>query len=815
VVALLAACAGPPAAQPTAAPAAPVSPRERVPLAAEWRFHASDDLAGAEAPGFDDAAWDVVAVPHTWGPEPRRSAWYRARFTAGATDADRRVYVSFEGVSTQADVYLNGRHLGRHLGAYTAFTFDATPALVPGANVLAVRVSNHPQDTVDSLPSGAGKQLYRTYGGIYRKAWLLTTRSVHFDPLDHGSSGLYVTPSNVTADAADLAVRARVRNASSGSRALRFVARLTDADGRGVLTEESGLEATAGAVVETTLGGRLESPRLWSPQTPYLYRLQAELWDGDLMVDALTERVGFRDFRLQDGRFVLNGAPILLRGVGKHQETEYRQAAVTDDELREDFANLKDLGVNFVRLAHYPHARLEYELADELGLLVWAENGHSNSWKVDIASGETITREMVRQNYNHPSIVMWSAGNETAFVRVNPFAAAAKADDPHRLVVYASNTGVQGRKRQPNLDLIAHNTYRGWYRGEPWDFEERAVALRYVAESGGGSVITNHTDHLAARHVVDSFEPEEYRQELAEVHFETVFRDHPQDIPLYLVWILRDFGIDKYKGRNTKGLLTAANFRKDAYYLYRSFLKPDEPLVHIASKTRFLRNGRADDGIKAYSNRPSLTLSVDGGAPLTLVNGAFRHRNGRRVDNVFHWRVALREGRNVVRVSDGSGHEDTAVVYYTAPGRPAPGPAPDDPVDELRSSNPRAPAVLIAQDVRAQWPFYSEFDGSADNTFDRLPAEVAGSFWISTPRLSKPGNRTRMSFRLRRDVDVFVMATAASPGTPFLDTGAPCTWRDNELRLVPCRLFRRAGRSQERIVVPPGDGDYVVLVKPK
>jgi beta-galactosidase len=628
-----------------------------------------------------------VAVPHTWGDAPRRSAWYRTRFTSGPVDPDQRVYVSFEGVATRADVYLNGTRLGGHLGAYTAFTLDATPALVTGPNVLAVRVSNHPQDTVDALPSGAGKQLYRAYGGIYRKVWLLRTRAAHFDPLDHGSSGVYVTPSNVTSGGADLAVRARLRNASPAARTLRFVARLTDADDRPVDRQEQTIDVPAGAVAEASVQGRIASPRLWSPRTPYLYRLHAELWDGARLVDALTERTGFRDFRMRDGAFVLNGEPILLRGVGKHQETEHHLAAVTDDELREDFANLKDLGVNFVRLAHYPHARLEYDLADELGLLVWAENGHSNSWKVDVASGETITREMVRQNYNHPSIVMWSVGNEAAFVRVNPFAAAVKADDTQRLVVYASNTGVQGKKRQPDLDLIAHNTYRGWYRGEPWDFEERARALRYIAESGGGCVVTNHTDHLAARHVVDSFEPEEFRQELAEVHFQTVFREHPQEVPLYLVWILRDFGFDKYKGRNTKGLLTGSNLRKDAYYLYRSFLRPDDPLVHIASKTRFVREGSADDGIKAYSNQPALSLVLNGVPQGELRNGAFRHRNGRRVDNVFHWRVPLREGRNDVRVADASGHEDTAVVYYHAPGRPAPPTGPDDPIEDLRSSN--------------------------------------------------------------------------------------------------------------------------------
>ena len=157
--------------------------------------------------------------------------------------------------------------------------------------------------------------------------------------------------------------------------------------------------------------------------------------------------------------------------------------------------------------------------------------------------------------------------------------------------------------------------------------------------------------------------------------------------------------------------------------------------------------------------------------------------------------MPLREGRNDVRVADASGHEDTAVVYYQPPGRPAPQPSADDPIGDLRSSNPRSPAVLVAQAARAQWPFYGEFDGTADNTFDRLPPEVEGAFWVATPRLSKPGNHTRLSFRLRTDADVFVMATNGAPGAPFVEMDAPCTWRDNDLRLVVCRLFRHAGRS--------------------
>jgi beta-galactosidase len=788
------------------------SPREAAPLVQGWRFLPGEGQAAAALPDFERTPGEPVAVPHTWGPEARRGAWYHTTFAAPRDG--RRTFLSFEGVGTRADVYLNGTHLGQHVGAFTRFTFDASTAVADGPNRLAVRVSNHPDDTVDSLPSGTGKQLYRMYGGLYRKVWLIRTAAAHFDLLDHASSGVYVTPANVTGAGADLEVRSRVRNEGTADD-LELVTRLCDANGREVAARREPVRPEAGAPAVATWRSRVDSPTLWTLAAPYLYRVQAELWSGGALQDRVEERTGFRDFRFEQGRFLLNGQPILLRGVGKHQETEARGAAVTDDELREDFASLKDLGVNFVRLAHYPHARLEYDLADELGLLVWAENGHSNSAKVDLATGETITREMVRQNYNHPSIVMWSVGNETGFVRVAPFAAVAKSEDPHRLVVYASNTGVQGKKRQPHLDLIAHNVYRGWYRGEPWDFEERAVAVKYVAESGGGSVVSNHTDHTAARHVVDAFEPEEYRQELAEVHFQTVFRDHPQEVPLYLVWILRDFAIDKYKGRNTKGLLTGAGFRKDAYHLYRSFLRPHEPLVHITSKTRFLRSGRADDGIKVYSNRPALTLYVNGVSQGERPNDSYNHRNGRRVANVFHWRTGLHPGRNEVRVADGAGHEDTAVVYYHAPPAPMP-PGGDDAIEQLRSSNPRSPAYFIAQPVQAQWPFYWAFDGSADNTFDRIPPEVAGAGWISTPRLGSPENRTELTFRLRKDAEVFVMTTAgprAFPGPPFQELETTGSWRDNDLRLVPYRLSRLSAKGGTRVRVPATTRDYVVLVR--
>jgi beta-galactosidase/beta-glucuronidase len=244
------------------------SPRESTALTG-WRYLPGDGKPDAAVPDFERAPGEPVAVPHTWGPEARRGAWYQTTFTAPRDG--RRTYLSFEGVGTRADVYVNGTHLGQHVGAFTRFTFDASTAVAEGPNVLAVRVSNHPDDTVDSLPSGRGKQLYRMYGGLYRKVWLIRTAAAHFDLLDHASSGVYVTPTGVTADGADLEVRTRVRH--EGEAGLELVTRLCDANGREVAVERVPIRRQAGTPSVTSWKSRVDAPTLWTLQAPYLYRV--------------------------------------------------------------------------------------------------------------------------------------------------------------------------------------------------------------------------------------------------------------------------------------------------------------------------------------------------------------------------------------------------------------------------------------------------------------------------------------------------------------------------------------------------------------
>jgi beta-galactosidase len=824
----LAACRGQKPEVETPQPA----PRERVSLAGPWRFVGSDALTGGERADLDDRSWEEVRLPHTWAmrdPHPHSHAWYRMRFTVPWHDAGQRLYLQFEGVATIADVYVNGRHLGQHRGAFTRFVLDATDAVkADGENLLAVRVDNTLSDTADCLPSGASeRQLYNIYGGIYRSVWLLKTAATHIDPTDHAAPGAYLAASHVSKDSADFSLRVLARNSQSAPQPVEFRSYLCDHEHRVVTANRAEATLDPQARREIALRGAVDRPRLWSPADPYLYELNVELWQESRLVDRVTQRVGFRDFRLSNGQFVLNGAPILLRGVGKHQENERSLSALSDSDIEDDFAHLHDLGVNMVRLAHYPHADLAYELADRYGILVWAENGNSNPSESS-DTGDVITREMVRQNFNHPSIVVWAVGNETDYFGVARYAAIVRADDPSRLITYAADAADSGLKPKARrqLDFVSHNLYAGWYKEEPSNFQVQATAAHFVSETGGGEVISHHSNYGREQKTVDVLETEEYRQLMAESQFQLVFRSQPQDVPMYLLWVLRDFTVPsmrKFKGMNTKGLLTRDGFRKDVYYLYRCFLRPETPTVHIASQTYFVRRGISANFIKVYSNQGRLTLTVNGAVVGTRENGAYRSADGQRVDNVFFWREPLQPGHNVVRVSDDAGHSDSAILYYWVP--PSRGTMPPDQgtlIRDLRSSNRKNLAYFMDAPVQEQWPFYYDFNGTADNTFAGLPLALRDARWLATRRVSKPENRTQLTFSVAPeshgvDVGILISADERAPqawlNSGFRDTGLSGEWRDNDLRRKPFKVLARAFAAGQRVRIDPATLDYVVVLK--
>lgn len=840
--------AAPPAV--TSADAAPA--REKIALDGPWRFAGEPRGSRIEKPDFDDRVWQAVTIPHTWGSKTdvrtHRAAWYRTHFTLGEADRGREIFLSFEGAATVADVYLNGVRLGQHRGAFTRFLFDGTGAAAfggdkQGDNVLAVKCDTDPKDTSDCLPAGNGYQLYHVYGGLYRRVWLLKTAPVHVDPTDYASSGVYLTPQVVSTEDAALVIKTLVRNDGAAPVTVTVAGTVRDADGQTVATTEETLTLGPKSGGSSARRAHVARPRLWSPADPYLYQVTAETRVDGRATDSVTERTGFRFFQMTPTGFFLNGARTDLRGVAKHQETEEHASAVTEDDLRRDWDDLHELGVNFVRLAHYPHAGLEYDLADEKGIVVWAENGHSQP-AAPTDTGDRITREMVRQNYNHPSICFWSVGNEAIrkasdVTTLEHYAHTVRAQDPTRLITYASNTTFHA---DPALDFVAVNRYLGWYGGAIAAFDAHAAFYHWISETGAGGVVSTHTTSPVPTHRVNVYEPEEYQQEVAEARCQTVFRTLAGRVPLFTWWTFRDFGDPRYKGVNAKGLETYAGFHKDVFSLFQSFLKPDTPVVRLCGKPWFLR--RTDSvfdtlGVKAYGNVPALTLTVNGKPVGTAQNGDYVLANGTRADNVFFWSSCLRPGRNEVTLDDGAGHTDGAVVY-------AEGGEEAGLVRHLTSSNLDNPAYFIGEPVQAEWPVYDDFDGTADNTFHVLPPILQGAQWITMGRPSKPENRTTLDFGIAPDagaVDVFLLwtppsaedrtktpparasrtkapAQAVFPPIPadflvgFSDTGVRGTWRDNALNLVPYVLYRRTVSGGDAVRIPGATLSYVVLVKP-
>jgi beta-galactosidase len=839
--------------------------RQELPLVV-WDFAAEDAPAGA-APSNPNpsaatltppvgAVWKAVRAPHIFrqsGLPDNSAGWYRQSFTLSSADRGRRIFLRLEGAASVKDVFVNGQHVGQHKGAYTAAVFDLTPAVKIGSNQLFVRVSNRDREVTNML---ARSTLYHVNGGMFREAWLVKTGAVHIFP-DMGSTGVYLTPANVTADRADLVVRTVVRNPLAAPAAVLARHLVTDPAGNVAARFETSATVEAGQTTTLSATGVVARPMLWDIRRPELYTVRTELRVGGRLTDVVTERTGFRAITFKDNRFFLNGREVQFRGVNKHEQSEYLWNAVGDEEPRREWQWMDDMGVNMVRLAHYPHSHLEYDLADEKGLAVWAENGLAGqAWdksgtqdKTPTPDGERLTREMVRQNWNHPSILFWSCGNESVPDPASRYAAVIREEDTTRLVTYAS----EGSKPK-NVDFIAMNTYDGWYGAGHYTGFSQMPRNAFVSETGSGEWITHHVPYGVVSWSVDKYEPAEYSELFTEYRLQTVFRDDVANRPMFLWWNFREFYDRKFKqNRNTKGIVTLAGMPKDIYFLFQSFMRPDNPVVHLNGRHHFLRQFAPDNGIKAFSNAARLELTLNGVSQLPRSNGDYRQPDseikgkdgtvtrvpGKQIANVFFWKAPLKEGRNVVEVSDGLGHSDHMVIYQKSPSRPLPA-EPDALVQELRGSNPENQPVFIDRPVEAQGPVYSDVDGASDNTFDVLPRPVQGAAWIATRRLSDPTRRTDLSFRINaqtKGATVYVMFSTGSYPTitlkkpneavasaaanfskslaaaGFKNTGEQAIWRDQDLERTHAALWSRTLKAGETLTLPGETLDYVVMVK--
>lgn len=616
-----------------------------------------------------------VDLPHTWNAQDALSGrtdykrglgHYERRLFVPADWKGQRLYLRFEGANSIADLFVNGRHAGQHRGGYGAFVFEITDFVNYGkANTLRVSVNN--AETLELMPLVGD---FNFYGGLYRDVHLVRTGPTCISLLDHGSSGIRLVQDSVSKDYAAIRALVALSNGSDTATQAEVLLRLLDGD-REVATQRLTLTLPPDSSVEGSLPVSLRRPHLWDGRRdPFRYRAEVSLWRNGHEVDRVEQPLGLRYYHIDPERgFFLNGRHLPLRGVCRHQDRSEVGNALRREHHDEDAAIMAEMGANAVRLAHYPQAEYFYDLMDRYGFIVWAEipfvgpGGYSDEGFVNLPAfrqnGREQLVELIRQHYNHPSIVVWGLFNELSMRGDDPVPYIkelndlAHREDPTRLTVAASNT--DGALNFVT-DAMAWNRYDGWYGGTPaglgqWldHMHTTHPDLRIaISEYGAGASLYHQQDTLVKTVATSFWHPENWQ-----THYHMANWREISARPFVwgsFIWNLFDFGAaHRHEGDrvgiNDKGLVSFdRRTRKDAFYFYKANWNKEIPLLYLAER-RCTRRTRPVQTFMAFTNQPEAELFVNGtscGHAKTDSLGTVRW-NG----------VRLRPGQNEIRVVSG------------------------------------------------------------------------------------------------------------------------------------------------------------------
>ncbi len=667
----------------------PASARVDMSLDSGWKF-IQQDVAGAQSVNFNDSSWTNVTVPHVWDIPDGQSyppsnfyqgpGWYRSHFTPAMTYTNSHFFLKFDGASLVTDVYLNGTFLGEHDGGFAAFVFDITPYVnIGGDNVLAVRVNNAVNANIPPLEAD-----FTFWGGIYRDVHLLVTAPVQISPLDYASPGVYLTPTNVSASSANLRVTTVVSNSTSTAQTVTIRAIVTDAATNIVTTMTNLVTIPAASASNVVSSAVIASPHLWNGRAdPYLYQTFVELWNSTGVADVVAQPLGFRWYSVDPTNgFFLNGQHYDLHGVNMHQDWLNCGWALTNAQRDTNFVFIKDIGATFLRLSHYEHNDYTYQLADQNGICVWSEIpliDYITQSPAFYTNTLQQLREMIRQRYNHPSIMFWSIYNEVTLDPgpsptnlISLEAPLVAQEDPTRLSTAAANTS----DNDPSTfytQVIAFNKYYGWYSSPlngigAWadnihaTYPSRCVG---VSEYGAGGSFYQHSENPTfPANTATSFHPEEWQDIVHETNWE-LMAARPF-LWCKLVWTSFDFASDGRNegdtpGRNDKGLVTYdRQNRKDAFYFYKANWTTN-PMVYITGHT-FTNRLTNVITAKVYANCDTVTLYLNG-----VSQGAIKGTNC-----IYTWPITLQPGTNIVTAIGTKGTTNVTDSLIWIPPTPPP-----------------------------------------------------------------------------------------------------------------------------------------------
>ena len=606
-----------------------------------------------------------INLPHTWNALDgqdggnnyyRGTCMYERQFNRPRYTEDERVYIQFHGVNSSARVILNNKEVCTHDNGYSTFRADITDAL-EDENILRVEVDNSVNQKV--YPQKAD---FTFYGGIYRDVELMTVSKYHFELDYFGSEGIKLD-TKIEKNIAAVTIRTYLGRVAKENKA-KVKVKLADAK-----------DNVVGEAIGTDVVIKLDNPHFWDGvRDPYLYKIMAELLIEDEVKDIITCRCGLRSFKIDpDKGFFLNGRPYPLRGVSRHQDRKGIGNAISREQMKEDMELIREVGANTIRLAHYQHDRYFYDLCDEYGMIVWAEIPYISAHMPEGRKNTFLQmKELIIQNYNHPSIVTWGISNEITIIgkhrkdmldnhrKLQKLCKELDKTRPTTLACYAMCSPFHPVTKIS--DIVAWNLYLGWYVPGLFlndlfmDFYHMLYPKRCLGYSEYGA---EGMPNLHSKRPRRGDHTEEYQARYHEYMLKC-FDRHPFLWSTY-VWNMFDFAADARDqggepGMNHKGLVTFdRKIKKDSFYIYKAWWS-DEPFVHLCGKRYEYRTEDVSE-VVVYSNQKEVTL-YNNGKLLETKKGRY----------AFHFKVTL-DKINHLEAKAGR-YTDKAVIYKTDKPRP-------------------------------------------------------------------------------------------------------------------------------------------------
>ncbi len=574
---------------------------------------------------------ELITLPHCYNAIDGQNGegmfkgpcWYQKNLDITDEKLKKYLFLEMGAASLVSEVYVNGALVNKNKCGFSMFRVNLTEYLNTGSNLISIRVDNSYYDNVYPLMAD-----FSFYGGIYRDVKLIEAESLHFDLLDNGRDGIYITQNKADENSFELDINGKVINEASNQLNGRVIVKLKDKEGNLVFDKTLDLEVSN--ETEFKLVEKIENPTLWQGvDNPYIYNLKFELFCEDQICDKRTIEVGFRTVEINPDKGVfLNGKAIKLNGVARHQDFAGIGNALTKEHMDLDMSILKEVGANSIRLSHYQHDDYFYSLCDREGILVWAEipfiSAPTTSDKTNQNAKDQLER-LIKQAYNHSSIYCWGIQNEITiavennyiYEKVKELVSIAKRLDKNRYTTQANIYSVADESPLNEFtDLIGYNLYYGWYYKEMQDLGLRLDDFHkarpdkpiMVTEYG---VDTNPKFHSYNPTVKDY--TEEYQLLFHDNALKT-FDERPFVLGGY-VWNMFDFGSDMRdeggnKGKNQKGLVTIdRKIKKDAFYLYKAHWSK-EPFVRLAG-SRFTNRHKALNNIVVLSNLNRIKLYIN------------------------------------------------------------------------------------------------------------------------------------------------------------------------------------------------------------